>query len=267
MDEYPAKWRLTDPNYALLPEEDLVKIFPLAEEYSCQLWKRWIHPSIHHYMLLNDKSDNELTQVLYDSGWGDLEKENITRTQLVELIQLNNQSLITIFYNMTHAIETTWGIFLKYWTDFCYCSDEANVIIFHSDPRVLIYRCGGIQDSFWIANRKKLFHLEKDSANDHGAENEVKYILTEPNLKFVVFANKLNIDELIFHIFDMPDGFIVVTELKILRSTKAFEIKWKHDYHYDIIWEYELSGKVLEVTEFEQPSSYKLDITTGKLIT
>jgi hypothetical protein len=160
MNEFELNWHFIDPIDMQIPENDLKKIKPLTIEYSTLLWKQWIHPSIHHFMLMNDLPNEEMNEILNENIWGDSKKELRTQKRLDDSMSIDYESNITFFYDMTHAIETCWGIFLKYWSDFCFKGEEGDLIIFHSDPRVIIFVDGGISNQyFWVADRKRLFGL------------------------------------------------------------------------------------------------------------
>lgn len=68
-------------------------------------------------------------------------------------MKLNEKEPITFFCRGACAVNTKWGVFLEYWSDFCYPSDDSNVIIFHRDSRAIIY----IEDELWMVYQKSFF--------------------------------------------------------------------------------------------------------------
>ncbi|MEN2774367.1 DUF2947 family protein [Acetivibrio clariflavus] len=88
-----------------------------------------------------------------DCDWGEPEKESQTVNFLQKNILIPEESKITFFWSESCSFETVWGIFLKYWTDFCYPSDDSNVIVIHNYPLAVIY----IEDKLWIVQQIEYF--------------------------------------------------------------------------------------------------------------
>jgi len=137
---------------------DQKTIFPLSKEYCFQMWKYWIHPTIKHIMLMNVKW-NLLKLIIPDCGCGDLLKEEKTRKKLFKILQIDKMEKITFFWNSESGVETTWEIFLKYWSNFCFTGAAGGIIIFHTDPRILVYSDETTPDMMWIGDRKQIFNL------------------------------------------------------------------------------------------------------------
>lgn len=151
-EDFSLKWRFSEEEYNKLPTTDLNKIKPLSISYSKKCWSNWISNKYGHLMKINALP---CTDVLHynDCGWGDPEKECQTVNFLQDNILISKEAIITFFWSESCSVETTWGVFLKYWTDFCYPSDDSNVIIIHDYPLAVIY----IEDKLWIVNRAEYF--------------------------------------------------------------------------------------------------------------
>lgn len=149
-DDFNLKWRFTEEKYNKLPLTDLNMIKPLSISYSEECWSNWISDKCGHLMEISYKP----SKLQYnDCGWGEPEKECQTVDFLKKNILVSEQSKITFFWGGSCSVETNWGIFLKYWTDFCYPSDDSNVIIIHNHPLAVIY----IEDKLWIVDRVECF--------------------------------------------------------------------------------------------------------------
>jgi Protein of unknown function (DUF2947) len=151
-DEFSLNWRFTEVEYNILPEEDLNKIRPLSPQKSKECWKFWISKKVGHFMKLSVSGEGS-TQLCNNCGWGEVEREKNTIILLNESLKIDEGQSITFFWNESNAVETTWGIFLKYWTDFCYPSDDSNIIIIHDCEKAVVY----VGDKITIVDREKYF--------------------------------------------------------------------------------------------------------------
>jgi hypothetical protein len=156
MDELCLKWRFTNADYNSIPTSDLVKIRPFTEEYSNLQWKLWVSdkPNQHHFMLIADKKFDYINDIFCsDCGWGDTERLNLVIKKLSEKLNFDEREPIIFFWSASVAAETEWGIFTKYWTDFCYSSDDSNIIVPPNSEKAIIY----VEDRLWVVNRKECF--------------------------------------------------------------------------------------------------------------
>jgi len=156
MKDFGFNWRFTDEKYNLLPKNDLMLIRPLNKEISNEIWGNLIDNNVNHYALIKKKVNLATDLVIDDCGWGDESKENNTQEYLIKHIKWNMDSKIMFFWNKDHAVETEWNIFLKYWTDFCYSSDDSNIIINQNSKKAIIY----VEDRMLIVDRK--IHFNKN---------------------------------------------------------------------------------------------------------
>ena len=88
-----------------------------------------------------------------DCGWGDELRQSQVIKDLENVMKLSKNNPITFFWNANCGLETDWGIFVKYWTDFCYSSDDSNILVPHNSEKAIIY----IEDKLWVVNRKDCF--------------------------------------------------------------------------------------------------------------
>lgn len=152
MEDFEFKWRFTEEEYNVLPKEDLEKIRPLSVSYSNECWDYWISDKAGHFMKLQIEDHiNYLT--LEDCGWGDSEKEPETLEFLNKNIAVDEDQKITFFWSRNLAVETCWSTFTRYWTDFCYPSDDSNIIVIHDNPYALVY----VEDKILLVERMRFF--------------------------------------------------------------------------------------------------------------
>lgn len=134
LNEFPYAYRFNDENYNLLPKGDMSRIILLSKEESSLLWEKYIDESSIHYKKIEVIKGN-LEKILDDCGWGNKNDEEKTKKVLEGLI--NDDTSVIIFWSKHYSVKTTWDIFCEYWTDFCYPSDDGNIILYRN--QILIY--------------------------------------------------------------------------------------------------------------------------------
>ena len=153
LSNFSLLYRFNEEGYNILPEEDLNKIYPLSKEYSEEKWNYWISDKYNHLMQIEGININLINSFCNDCGWGNEKKQNNVISLLIEEMCLNKKVPITFFWSASVAIDTEWDIFTKYWSDFCYSSDDSNIIIPHNSNKAIIY----VEDKIWIVDRKECF--------------------------------------------------------------------------------------------------------------
>ncbi|MDR2938705.1 MAG: DUF2947 domain-containing protein [Clostridiales bacterium] len=137
--------RFVNEKYNKLPANDLKQIKELTKKQSLIFWNRKIKSKINYFPIKDIYFSNK--SISSDCGWGNDKTENNTREFLKLIYKKYNH--IYFFWDHSHGIKTTWDIFVKYWSDFCYCSDFGNIIYISSDL-ILIYH----EDALLQANYK-----------------------------------------------------------------------------------------------------------------
>lgn len=141
-DEFPLRWRFFEDaqKYTVLSEEDRIAFKPLSEESSRSLWDGWVRGILETF--------DQPAPTIYErseDGW-----EQELRDLLCSRVTVPDTESLYFFWEPTIAVEAKWGVFLKYWDDFCYPSDAGNVAIIPKRPEAIIYR----GEKFWIFPRK-----------------------------------------------------------------------------------------------------------------
>jgi hypothetical protein len=158
IDAFPLHWRFVEDaeKYVILPEEDRLNFKPLAVASSQSLWNGWVRTIL-------EALDRRTTPTIYESSEDDWEQRVCGKLQ--DRVEMPESETLYFFWEPTVAVETTWGLFLKYWSDFCYPSDVTNAAIAPKRPEALIYS----EEKLWIVprhdapyTRDKIRQLGKD---------------------------------------------------------------------------------------------------------
>lgn len=166
MDSGYCSWELfnraeyfTDPLYNVLPPKDLAKIKPLTRENSNKLWNVFIGPDYKGwYTITNDSGLGDKMAIRHiPASWDRAGKKVKDRTKVIlkNLINQPKEIPILFFWNRETAAVTHWGIFLKYWQDFCLgVTNEGIVVFLTNDLAVHYIDC---PDNFAVVNRFREF--------------------------------------------------------------------------------------------------------------
>jgi hypothetical protein len=144
IDQFPLKWRFTDPRYAVLPPVHLAQVKPLAPSEARRLWDLIVQADIHVEIPFTKGYFRSVTSTrIEDSHGNDVEDRRLRKWLYQRGIPFRQQ--IWLSYQPEWAIETTWKVLLKYWTSFYYPgSDDLTVIegsftwalLFHHEEEV-----------------------------------------------------------------------------------------------------------------------------------
>jgi hypothetical protein len=152
LDQFPLKWRWTEEKYTVLPPDDLAQIRPLAEEKAAGLWQHcadWISRNSWEEGL----SPEHFTDVQRINAEGEGEP---ARKRLRELSPAEEEQIIVRWDNRT-AVVTKWGVFCRWWSDFCYpagddvviwpLSEAWGMVYWHEEQFIFGLRCAGVEES------------------------------------------------------------------------------------------------------------------------
>ena len=115
IEKFPLSWRWTNKSHAELPEEDLAKITPIDQKLASELFDAGSS-------VIQERSSVEASVDTAGS-------EETIRAWLRRL-PLSSASTVTIVWSKQLGVRLPWGIFVDYWSDFCYpSSDEAFVFL------------------------------------------------------------------------------------------------------------------------------------------
>lgn len=130
LKDFPLAWRWMNEKYALLPEHVLFRIHPQSKEQAAQLFRKSLEfcgsdGLDEKQFLLSQIETNEVLP-LDISDW------------LFSHHQ-NQETQVILSWQPDLAVKTTWGIFVKYWTEFCYPASDDLIVWSELYTWVLLY--------------------------------------------------------------------------------------------------------------------------------
>jgi hypothetical protein len=151
LDLWDGKWAFFD-NDIKIDDKDTDKIKPLNEDFSSQLWDKFISTKNRHFMLLdNDEWPILLARTDSIYNWqNDWNQINIPNFQevLIKHVNISMDSIILFFWMKERAIQTSWEIFLKYWINFLF-DDECPILLSIETHKAIIF---GPHGQTWFGN-------------------------------------------------------------------------------------------------------------------
>ncbi len=155
LQTFPLIWRFTDAQkYTQLSCDEFQRFQPLPEAESLQAWERYVYPA-------SGPGKRHLMQLLVQRhiAWPDVpsflskskeETEGVVQTLRRE-IPAEVSSEVLFFWHAEVCVRTDWRLFLDHWDDFCYPSDDSNLVVLPEMEKVVAY----IEDRWHIFNRVK----------------------------------------------------------------------------------------------------------------
>lgn len=128
--DFPLAWRWTDPEYALLPMDVLERI----ESYPPDVAERLFRQS----NTFHDAGGLDKQKFAYDQ----IETVGVGRERVSEWLVAqhdNNETRVDLSWQPDVAVSTTWGIFARYWDEFCYPGADDLDVWSEAHDWVLLY--------------------------------------------------------------------------------------------------------------------------------
>jgi hypothetical protein len=136
-------WRFSDARkYTQLSAAEFLRFRPLSEAESLQHWEQFVYPdsSLGHRHLTElyvEKNIQWPSSVSFRSE-SDAEEKQVVQN-LQRAIAANRLSEVLFFWNGVEAVSTDWGLFLDHWDDFCYPSDDSNILVLPVERKAVAY--------------------------------------------------------------------------------------------------------------------------------
>lgn len=119
LSEFPLKWRWTDSRWNELPGEVLHDIRPLAESKACELARY----SSRFYGRIDSFDASPGQAALIDSS-----SDAVAVRRWLEERRSDPGQRVIVSWDERLAVWVSWGVFCRYWDDFCYpASDDVAV--------------------------------------------------------------------------------------------------------------------------------------------
>jgi hypothetical protein len=137
--EFALAYRFMDSSYAQLPEEALNKIQDLEAKDAKKIWQAWVSVVHDHLCQMTDMAEFVGEGILMASFCLDSEEVKNSRDIFRSQINVADNRKVFVSWSPQNAVETTWGVFVEYWDDFFYPSDDNNVVVFPLDGLLLTF--------------------------------------------------------------------------------------------------------------------------------
>ena len=144
MSEFPLKWRFTDPKYRVLPQDHLAQVRPLDIVSSKKLWRYILESDLHADDPFKQDFFKNVESIPIADSHGNNEEDSRVRKWLYRCA-LPFDKRVLLCWQPDLAVETTWKMVMKYWSDFYYpISDDLtvcdkslqSVLLFHHAEKV-----------------------------------------------------------------------------------------------------------------------------------
>jgi len=144
-DEFPLKWRFTDPKHVLLSDEHLAQVRPLDEKSSRKLWSFILESNLHASDPFLEDFFQSVESISIPNSTGDYAEEDSRVRKWLYRCALPFDKRVLLSWQPELAVETTWKMLVKYWSDFYYpVSDDLTVfdeslqwaLLFHHNEKV-----------------------------------------------------------------------------------------------------------------------------------
>ena len=115
MEQFPLRWRLTDPKYRVLPSADLEQIHPLdaaSAKRLLEITQPWYREQPFTQGLFADVAATSI------SGHDDQEVRRVRKWLFHRGVPFKQKVFLS--WSQTEAAVTTWKMLVKYWDDLWY---------------------------------------------------------------------------------------------------------------------------------------------------
>jgi hypothetical protein len=127
----------------------------LSNEYSKAKWTEFVDPKFESLFFIEGNFPLKNRDVVL-GDWNNKRETKQKMEQLKDILNLDPSESIIFFWSAQRSVETNWGIFLKYVTNFIFAGSEAFVILFENDSRCVI-SIKGMVAVFHVVDRQAYF--------------------------------------------------------------------------------------------------------------
>ena len=162
IEEFPLKWRFAEDStkWTVLPPSDLACFKPLATDSARRLWPEYVSNAAEQLMEIvtktvsPDRNQFGTRLLVIDDNWSSEEEHQRVAKSIRQKIDIVDSAILYFFWDASCAVETTWDILLRYWSDFCYPSDDSNVAVVLEAKAKLYY----IEGTVWLSQSPQRKH-------------------------------------------------------------------------------------------------------------
>ena len=130
ISEFSLAWRWTNEQYTVLPADVLAQIVPQVHEIATALFNE----------SLTLTGDNGLSPAFFNLT--QMTTENVSPSEITAWLlehHSNAQTQVYLSWQPDTAVITNWGIFAKYWSDFCYPASDDLIVLPTDRSWALLY--------------------------------------------------------------------------------------------------------------------------------
>jgi hypothetical protein len=155
LNEFELIWRFSDAQkYTQLSPDEFNRFRPISANESLTLWEKYVYPS-------SKEHERHLTELYVRKciKWPDWPTfRSSTENEEKQVVPILRQEIpatesseLLFFWHAEVCVATDWSLFLDHWDDFCYPSDDSNVIVLPEIEKAIIY----IEERWHILPRKR----------------------------------------------------------------------------------------------------------------
>jgi len=154
LENFELIWRFSDAvKYSQLSSDEFNRFSPVLPGESLKLWEKYVYPSSQlyesHLCQLYAQKQIQWPEGASFHFTGEREDRKVL-AMLRQQIAATESSAVLFFWSAEVCARTDWGLFLTHWDDFCYPSDDSNVIVLPGIDKAVVY----IEDVWHILPRQ-----------------------------------------------------------------------------------------------------------------
>jgi len=146
-------WRFSDAQkYTQLSEAEFGRFRPLSESEALKLWAQFVSPDAspghRHLRELYVQRLIKWPEVASFTSESKDDEMNVV-TNLQREILASDSTEAIFFWHAETAVRTDWRLFLDHWDDFCYPSDDSNILVLPTVGRTVVY----MEERWYVLDR------------------------------------------------------------------------------------------------------------------
>jgi Protein of unknown function (DUF2947) len=157
-------WRFSDAQkYTQLSVAEFQRFRPLSETDSLKCWEKYVYPDsspINRHLTALYVQRKIVWPITPSFLSKEQEEEKQVVPTLLREIKAVDSAEVLFFWHAEQAVRTDWRLFLDHWDDFCYPSDDSNIIVLPGIGKAVAY----IEERWYILNHPKTETVFKTSA-------------------------------------------------------------------------------------------------------
>ena len=146
-------WRFSDAQkYTQLSEAEFGRFRPLSQSESLKQWEQNVYPDAspghRHLKELYVQRLIEWPEAASFASESHQEEMNVVPNLKCRIFAPDATDVI-FFWHAEMAVRTDWGLFLDHWDDFCYSSDDSNILVLPTIGKGVVY----IEEKWYVLDR------------------------------------------------------------------------------------------------------------------